>query len=331
VRLSIHYLTTKTNVMKKFIIILSLSIGISAVIALNSCKKEASAITSDDSISAQDNATISNAMNATSDDAVAAAGQTQSNSEKSDHSSFNFSVFCGLTLVDTGTPGHRFITITYDGTTNCFGVIRSGTITIADTSGLLWQDAGAVIIIAYNNLKVTDVMSGNSYTIQGSHILTKETAGLEWQVMAGIATNTTVATRNQAGMSITFSTGAQRDWKVDRTRSWGSVVADGHNTITTNVYSEGPGNVELSGMNRYGQSFTETILTAIEANNNARCLYKPYAGETQYITSNRTTTVVYGTNPEGVRIGSSRVCGDGYYITYVGERGTTTHRFVSYW
>ena len=68
--------------MKKIMIVLSLTIGIGAVIALNSCKKETAAAMPDDSVSVQDNATIANAMDATSDDAVSAVGQQQ-NSEKS--------------------------------------------------------------------------------------------------------------------------------------------------------------------------------------------------------------------------------------------------------
>jgi hypothetical protein len=325
--------------MKKFMIVLSLTIGIGAVIALNSCKKETSAVMPDESVSAQDNATIANAMDATSDDAVSAVGQQQ-NSEKKDGDpnpkggvNFNMDAFCGLSISVTGSYPRLFITLTYDGSTSCHGVMRSGTITIADTTGLLWQNAGAEIVIAYNSLKVTDVISGNSYTIQGSHTITKETAGLEWMVMLGLSTNTTVATRNQAAFSITWSDGQQRMWKADRTRSWSSVVSttNGKNLITTSVYSEGPGNVTLSGINRFDQPFTESILTAIQGDNNARCMYVPYAGETKYVINNQTTTVLYGTNPEGVKIGSSRVCGDGYYITYTNAKGTVEHRFVRYW
>jgi len=62
--------------MKKFMLVLSLTIAIGAVITLNSCKKETSTAF-DDSVSAQDNAAISNAVNATADDATAAAGQVK--------------------------------------------------------------------------------------------------------------------------------------------------------------------------------------------------------------------------------------------------------------
>ena len=59
--------------MKKFMLVLSLSLAIGTVITLNSCKKTESTV-ADDSVSAKDNSTISNAFNATTDDAEAAAG-----------------------------------------------------------------------------------------------------------------------------------------------------------------------------------------------------------------------------------------------------------------
>jgi len=323
--------------MKKFILILSLTVAIGTVITLNSCKKTETPSTTDDSVSAQDVASISNGINATGDDASAAAGQVSSFAGKSPDQNTAKSLdshllsLCGTTIVDTGTAGDHLITITYDGTTMCNGVIRSGVVTIANNSGIPWKDAGSVITVTYNNLKITDAVSLASYTVNGSHTFTKETAGLEYQVMLGLATNTTVVRRNQGSMEITFPNGETRTWTVDRTRSWGSVVTGNLNTITVSVYSEASGNVDVTGTNRYGTDFTNTINTAIEANNNTGCIYKPYQGSVTHAIANRTVTVLYGTNPAGVSIGTPTTCGDGFFITYTKNGNLRATRFVYYW
>src|SRR6202040_3449085 len=96
--------------MKKFILVLSLTITIGAAITLNSCKKSDNISAYDDSVSAQDNATISNAVNATTDDAANAAGQVKSFSGKTD-GWWNSAVLCGVMMVDSGTAGNRTITL----------------------------------------------------------------------------------------------------------------------------------------------------------------------------------------------------------------------------
>ena len=314
--------------MKKFMLVLSLSLAIGAVITLNSCKKTATS-TSDDSISAQDYASLSNAVNATSDDATAAAGQVKSFSGKTE-GWWNSAVLCGATTVDTGTVGNRVITITYDGTTTCNGITRQGSVSIVNSSGIAWKDAGSVLTITFNSLVITDPISGYSYTITGSHTLTKETAGLEWQVIAQVVTNTTVTRRNTGTLTITFSDGTSRTWTVDRTRSWSSAIGGGVNTITVSIYSEAAGGVDVTGTNRFGTPFTNTIETAIAANNQTGCIWRPYQGKMVHSIANRTTTVLFGTNSAGTSIGSPTTCGDGYFITTVRNNRTFT-RFVRYW
>jgi hypothetical protein len=119
--------------MKKFMLILTLTVAIGSVITLNSCKKTETTA-ADDSISAQDAATVTRADDVTTDDADAAAGQVKSFSGKTE-GWWNSAVLCGVTLVDSGSAGNRTITITYDNTTTCNGVIRSGSITIVNNSG----------------------------------------------------------------------------------------------------------------------------------------------------------------------------------------------------
>src|SRR5579863_8203417 len=107
--------------MKNIILGLSLSLAIGTILTLNSCKKET---TEDDSISAQDAATVNSAVNATSDDAGAVAGQVTGFAGKTQGL---YQALCGISLIDSTTTAGR-LTITYDGLSYCLRILRSGSI-----------------------------------------------------------------------------------------------------------------------------------------------------------------------------------------------------------
>jgi hypothetical protein len=147
-------------------------------------------------------------------------------------------------------------------------------------------------------------------------------------VIAGLSTGPVSHRITSSNMTVTYPNGSQRSWTVDRTRTWS---ASG-NTITVSVKSEASGNVSETGTNRFGDAFTNTILSPITANSN--CAFRPYTGEFQHQISTRMATVLFGTNPGGVQQNDPNYCGSygtyGFYITYT--NGTRTlNRFVSYW
>jgi hypothetical protein len=293
-----------------------------ASMTLTSCKKQGTAV--DDSISAQDVSNVSNVMHSTSDDAASAAGQVSSYKSLTGFNTSNGYLLIGATITDTSSTG---IVITYDGHTACNGIVRSGTITITNTGGLPWHQAGAELTVQYN-LTATEQLSGYTYTLTGTHTILNETGGLAWQVAAGEAAGPVTHRIQSSNMVITFPGGSQRTWTVDRTRSWsyaGSVV-------TVSVYSEASGGVTEQGTNRFGDAFTNSIVSPVTGT--STCLFRPYTGQWQHQISTRTANVVFGTDPSGNHIGTPSYCGSygtyGYYITYF--NGTTTrNRFVSYW
>jgi hypothetical protein len=319
----------KKNYFKALVVLIGL-----VSMTLSSCKKSSSA--ADDSISAQDANNVTNAVSSTSDDAASAAGQVGSYKSLSAGGSISLNTSGGnllidATITDTSSTG---IVISYAGINACNGILRSGTITITNTGGIPWHEPNAQLTVTYNNLKVTEVQSGYSYTLNGTHTITNETGGLAWQVVAGLAPTTltpttTVTHRIQStNMTITFPNGSQSTWSVDRTRSWSNT----NSVISVSVYSEHSGNVAETGSNRFGDAFSNTFLSPVTANSN--CLFRPYTGEWEHQISNRTATLKFGTNPLGTSIGTPTYCGSyglyGYYITYT--NGTITlNRFVSYW
>lgn len=313
--------------MKKSIFKLPLLLVAAALLMLGACKKDNTS-TEDDTVSSQDAAAISRAVSSTSSDASASAGQVSSFSGKTDAPWWN-NTLCGATTVDTG--GGQIV-ITYDGSTHCNGVVRSGSVVVSLTGATKWKDPGAVITVSFDTLKVLDVVTNAQYTLNGVYTLTNETGGLAWKILLELNKNTTVAHRAQtSGLTVTFADGSQRQWSIDRTESYTSKTSANYDTITISTYSEASGNVSLQGTNRYGTVFTNTINDSISSNNvNLSCVWLPYKGETTYKVGNRVATILYGTDASGNPLGSPTVCGDGYYITYTS--GSHTHyKFVGYW
>lgn len=305
--------------------------GLIAIIGLGlttfqSCDK--SAIPGDASVSTQDANNVSKALDATSDDAAAAAGQVSHyKSILLNNSGGSFLI--GATITDTSSAG---IVIQYDGVSLCTGMTRSGTIAITNTGGLPWHDAGAVLTVSYNNIIVTDIVSGYTYTLNGTHTITNVTGGLAWQVVASQAPSTTVTHRIQSsGMSITFPNGAQKTWTVDRTRSWSS-TADNSTITITESSSPNSADVTETGEDRYGTLFTNSITSAIIGNNN--CDWRPYTGTYTHQMPGQVTSLQYGTDTYGNQVGTPAHCGSygdyGFNITYI-NASLRIYRFVSYW
>jgi hypothetical protein len=321
-------LTKNKKTMKNLIYGLSLALALGAILTFNSCKKET---TEDDSVSAQDATIVNNAVNLTADDASATAGQVSSFSGKTEGL---YQALCGATLVDSSNA-HQ-ITITYDPSQHCFGIERSGTVTFTLTNGP-WRNAGAILNVTYNNLKVTDVLTGATYTISGTHTITNESGGFAWEIAYGLLTNATRTHRNQSSdMSVTFPNGSTRTWTVDRSRSWTSAVSNNVNTISVTTFCEATGGttgVTISGTNRFGNQFTYAIASPVIGDNYGNCPYLPYTGEVTHQVGSRSATVLFGTNSSGVQIGTATTstCNLGYFITYTNAaNGHSGTKFVSY-
>jgi hypothetical protein len=300
-------------------------VGLAAT-TLTSCKKSSTA--ADDSISTKDANSISNGMSSTSDDAASAAGQVSSYKSLMGLNNSGGNLLVGATITDTSSTG---IVITYDGSTACNGIVRSGTVTITNTGGIPWHEAGAQLTVTYDNVTFYDQITQYTYKLNGSHTITNVTGGLAWKVAAGLAPNTTVTHQiKSSNMSITFPNGVtQTNWTVNRIRSWTST---GTLITVTLSGSSATGNVTETGTNRFGDQFINTISSPIMGNSG--CLWRPYTGTWTHQVSTRTATVQFGSNLSGQIVGSATTCPAsldyGYYITYT-NGSTTLYKFVPYW
>src|ERR1043165_5602202 len=107
--------------MKKQLSKLPFLLIVLAVLALTSCRKQDNI---DDSISAEDESSVSSSLNSTTDDAANAVGEIQALSGKTD----GLMGFCGATI-DSSQKMNGIIVITFNGN-DCSGrVSRTASIT----------------------------------------------------------------------------------------------------------------------------------------------------------------------------------------------------------
>ena len=129
-------------------------------------------------------------------------------------------------------------------------------------------------------------------------------------------------------MTITFPNGSQRVWAFDRTRKWSNASG----IVTLTEYTQATNNIDVQGTNRFGNTFTNTVVAPIASNgDHLSCYFLPYQGELQHQVGSRTATITFGTNSTGTPNGSPTVCGGGFYIAYQNaSNGVSANRYVPY-
>ena len=314
--------------MKKIIIGFSLCLAIGTIVTLNSCKKSTNK-TTNDSTSAADASNTSSAMNATNDDAANSAGTNASMSGKTS----GFEQLCGaLSTVDSV---NGIISITYSGA-ECVGIVkRQGTVTVTllnYAQGARWKNAGATLQVTYNNLVVTNILSGAAYTLNGTHYLTNVTGGLAYQVMNGSTAGSVAYKHSADNFNVTFADGQQRTWSVRSTRTFTGTglgpLSVRTITLAGDTMLNGENNVEVWGTNSNGDAFASSLITPIVSNNICG-YYHPISGEYTHFVANRSVDVLFGVTSAGL-VATSGNCAFGYKITYM-LNGNTKTLVASYW
>lgn len=288
---------------------------------LASCAKTTD---NDDNLSAEDMTGVSVALNGTVDDAANAVGGLQTLSGKTEGAAN----ICGAT-VDTAQISTGVVTITFDGS-NCGLVSRTGTITATlenYSSGTRWKDAGALLLLDFNNVKVTNTGSGAYYIINGRHKIKNVNGGLAWRIMDGLDVGSVAHKHVADSFSVKFDDGTERLWNVRRTRTFTNQNGVRAVTIQADTALNGVTYVDAWGTNRAGIVFTNAIYTAIVANSTCG-FYKPVSGEYVHHVSNRTAAILFGVDENGNLQSSG--CAYGMKITYTKGIVNKT-RIIPYW
>lgn len=199
---------------------------------------------------------------------------------------------CNATAVADSANGIRKITVTYNGT-NCAGNRSfAGIVVLSMPIATHWKDAGAVLTINIQNLKITKLSDNKSITINGTKTITNVTGGS----LKELARGTIIHTITGTDLSVTFDNGTQRTWQVAKKRAF--TYNNGIIITTTGTHTEGAvSGISEWGTNRFGNAFVTAISQPMVVRGD--CDYRLVSGEVTHGKLTAAVTVTFGLNAAG--------------------------------
>ena len=240
------------------------------------------------SVHADDQSRFSAEMDAVSDDAGAALDATPGFYGRGEQ----IQICNAIVVVDT-MSNPRTITITYNGL-NCWGNrSRTGVVVISMAQGIRWKDAGAIVNVNIQNLRITRISDNKSITINGTHTYTNVSGGL----LINLATLGTIThTISSNNMSVTFDNNSQRTWQVAKRRVF--TYDNGIVITTTGTQSQGGvTGVAEWGINRFGRTFTTAISQPLVVRQD--CNFRLTSGRVDHATPVYNANVTFGLDSAG--------------------------------
>ena len=298
--------------MKSKILLLS-ALSFSLMLSITSCKKDTSGETKPDDttqMSAQtdDETQVSAELNAVADDADAAVSGEATMSGR-------VLSICDATATAEVTGDIKKITITYDGT-NCRGNRkRSGTVIISMPKNVYWKNAGAVITVEVQNLKITRVSDNKSITINGTKTITNVTGGL----LVNLSSQNTITHKIESnGITVKFDNNTQRSWQVAEQRTF--TYSNGIVATVTGLHTEGnTTGISIWGVNRFGDSFNSAITSPLVVRQD--CDFRLTSGTVVHTRGTVSATLTFGLNVLGLPV--SCPIGNYYFkATWTGPNGS---------
>ncbi len=271
--------------------------ALALTVLFTSCKKDDTGST-DNSITeltthSDDQARVSDDGDAIANDANSIIDENAAFSGRPGSGDITANLLCNGTAVLDSTGTTRTITVTYNGL-NCIGNrILVGTVVYSMPLGTHWRDAGAVLTINVQNLRITRVRDNRSITLNGTKTITNVSGGLIRNLAAiGTITHDIAST----GMTVTFDNGSQRSWQIAKRRVF--TYNNGLVITTTGTHTEGTvTNVAVWGTNRYGNSFLTSITQPIVVRQD--CSFRIVSGEVKHERLVANVVVTFGLDSNG--------------------------------
>jgi hypothetical protein len=228
---------------------------------------------------------------------------------------------CNAIAVADSSNGIKRITVTYNGT-NCAGNrTLTGVVIISMPIGTHWKDAGAVLTINTQHLKVTRLSDSKSIVINGSKTITNITGGRLSDLSSKTITHTIAGAD-----SITFDNGKQRIWQVAKQRVF--TYNNGAVITTTGTHTDaGVSGIAEWGTNRFGNAFVTAISQPLVIRQD--CDFRLVSGTVIHSKLVAEVTVTFGLDATG----TPTACGTGsYYFKAVwqGVNGLTKTIILPY-
>jgi len=293
-----------------------------AILTFTACKKDNSNSNSTDpnsdaKVQSDDQAQVSEDVDAISNDAEAAITAEASMSGRV----LTWDGCNAVAVADT-TGDTKKITITYNGA-DCFNArTRTGVVVISMNKGVHWKDAGAVITVNIQNLKITRSWGDKkSITINGTKTITNVSGGL----LTELSTRGEIIHEiNSDGITITFDNNTQRSWKLAIRRAFdydGGIVASEEGTHTDGTTT----GIAVWGTNRFGNAFSWTIAAPLVVRQD--CAFRLVSGIAIHTGALGVATTTFGLDATGA-VTSCPGTGNYYFKTVFVSVTDKTYTFI---
>jgi hypothetical protein len=212
--------------------------------------------------------------------------------------------FKGIKIIYTGIP--------------VFGIIRTGKITIELVNGNSWIDAGAVLKISFENVKIT--YGGKSVIYNGTRYIININGGL----LLGPGSDSVIY-KIRVNASVTFDDNSIFTWWAARknlyVKSSTTFTSYGDTLVNGEILTMG-------GSNRYTTNFLIKAPEPIVSN--LTCGFdKPVSGVRIFSSDNRDATITFGVEANGSPVNTSS-CAYGYKVEWPRWNGQSGIAIISY-
>ena len=235
---------------------------------------------------------------------------------------------CGGTIIPDSS--HKSFVIRFDSSSRCDGKVRSGSISVALTSGTKWSAAGATVTVTFNNYTVTRIADSlsHSWTFNGYHTITNVNGG---RVHDLSAVQPQVVHKIRGLMSVSFDGGSvKRSWDIARLRTYDRVGPLQYTcTVAGDTTVAGVSGYSVIGANRYGDAFSVRITSPIVKTNICRW-FRTRSGEKVFSGLKHSLTVTFGTDYLGNILPASQTCAFFYKVTWTGSDGNVKTKVLAY-
>ncbi len=200
---------------------------------------------------------------------------------------------CNTTAVMDSANGLRRITLTFSGA-NCTNTrTRVGVILLTMPLTQHWKDAGAVVTINVQSLKITRISDGKSITVNGT-ILATNVSGGRLRDLSSLGT--IVHSITSSGISVTFDNNTQRTWQIAKQRTF--TYNNGIVITTIGTHTEGSvTGISEWGTNRFGNDFITTISQPMVIRQD--CDWRLVSGQVTHSRLLATVVVTFGLDAAG--------------------------------
>jgi len=209
------------------------------------------------------------------------------------------------------------IKITYTGE-SILGFVRTGDITIELVNGNDWAEAGAILKITFENVKITFL--GHWVIHNGTCYITNVSGGLAW-----ISGADSIQHKERINGTVTFDDNSTITWWAARRNYYVKSISTFASHGDTLVNNE---NCSMGGMDRYGINFLVKAPQPIVSN--ATCGFdKPVSGIRIFAAENRNTTITFGVTQTGTPVNEGD-CAYGYKVEWTQWNGQPGTAVISY-